>query len=631
MNRLLSIALALGTFIVFLNSKTYSEEASETVIDASAFGAVPDDGKDDFVAIRAALAACQGKPHPRLVLAPGVYNFTKMTQPDRRVFEATEIDDLTIDGQGATLIFSGRANPFFFKKCRNLKLKNVKIDWDRVPFSQGTVVASTEESIDVEVDPAFPLTGQEKIEALMDYDPETRLPLANLDIFAGAIQSVEPTGPQSLRITFKHTEDPLKRLDQVLDKKKFLASPNVEKAMHKSKYIKALTGKLVVLRHEVYGSFAIDLDHCENVSLENVSIYACPGMGIHAGATKDITCDRVEVRIKPGSGRLMSTTADCQYYTFCSGTITLRDGYYEGMGDDGLNVTSKYRAVTKVASPTSILAAVPSKVPAWQGEPPAPGEKLVFQSGADMKPMGTATVKASVWDPNAKAFSIQFEQPLPGLKENDLFYSETYMPKVRVSNCTFQGMRSRAILLSTRDAKITDCKIRGPGYAGVFLKGGLRHGVEGPASSDVEIRNCTFEGCGGAAIYAYADGPGRPAGALERIVIEGNTIRAIPKLAAQRFAKDHPGWMHWSAGICLLSTKDGRIANNVFENAATAIFLFNDDGIVIEGNRSNPPAAVVVDEATCKSVTIGGTNEGLKLQPATEETKPDLQYVNDIR
>lgn len=611
MNRLFPFALAIGLPFGLLTSKAYSAEDSETVIEAPAFGALPDDGKDDFDGIRAALAACEGKPRPRLVLAPGVYVFSEgKLGRFKRVFEATGMDDLTIDGQGATLVFSGHTNPFFFAKCRRLTLRNFKIDWDRMPFSQGKVVAATEQSMDVKVEDEYPVTGRERYQGVTDYDPETRLPLANVEAYhPSAIESVKLLGPQLLRVTLRKQVEP-------------------EKEAHKNKYLMASVGKLVVLRHEIYGNFAIDLLRCEDVNLENVSIYTCPGMGIHASMSKNITSDHVEVRIKPGSGRLMSTTADCQFYIFCSGTIAIRDGFYEGMGDDGLCVAQKYRMVKKVLSPTSILAVLP--VAGWPGALPAPGEMLNFINGADMVPKGAATVRAARWDEQEKGFVIEFDKPLSGVSEKDLLYSGSYMPKLVISKSTFQGMRARGAIFSTGDVRITDCTFRGMGYPGILLNGGLRHGAEGPAPSDVEIRNCRFEGCGGAAIYAYADNVDMPAGTLNQIVIEGNTIRDIPSLTAQRFVKDHPEWVHWTSGICLLSVKDGRIANNVIEGRSSAIYLRNDADIVIEGNRATPPAPVIVDEATCKEITFGGTNDGLKRQTATAEIKPDLQYVNDL-
>lgn len=588
-----------------------AEDVPSTTIDASTFGAKPDDGRDNFDAIRAALAACEGKPHPHLVLAPGVYHFATDLVSTHRVFEAKGIDDLTIDGQGATLVFRGHANPFYFEKCKRLALRNVKVDWDRVPFSQGKVVAATANSIDVQVDPDYPITGSERIQAFMDYDPETHLPLANLDVFEGGMESVKTLGPQLLRITLRHRSER-------------------EKEAHQGKYLQASVGKLVVLRHEVYGNYGIDLTQCEDVTLDNVSIYACPGMGIHASLTRNITCNHVEVRIKPGSGRLMSTTADCQYYTFCSGTITIRDGFYEGMGDDGFNATAKYRAVLKVAGPSTIQIAVPV-LKGWQGPLPAPGEKLVFQDAVSMALKGTAVVRAAKWSDADKAFVVDLETPLSGIAPKDLVYNETYLPKVLITKSTFQGMRSRAVLLSTHDVKVEDCKFRGMGYPAILLKGGLRHGAEGPVPASVEIRNCLFEGCGGAAVYGYADSMKRLAGALNNIVIEGNTVRDIPSLSAQRFAKEHPAWVHWSSGICLISAKECRIANNVFENRGPAIYLRNGEDITIEGNKANPPATVIIDDPTCKNITVAASNEGIKREAAAADIKPDLEYINDMR
>ncbi len=583
--------------------------AASNVIDVTAFGAKAEAGFDNFDAVRAAIAACKGVDHPRMVFPAGTYYFSKDKLPTNRlVFDFKDVNDLTIDGQGATLIFAGKANAFAFLRCNNLTVRNLKIDWDRVPFSQGKVFATGDHSIDVQVDAAYPINGTEKVQGMMDYDPETHLPLANLDVFGSAIASVKLLGPQQLRITLKPRSV-------------------AEKEAHQNKYLAAMLNKLVVLRHEVYGSYGFDFGRCNNVTLENISVYACPGMAIHASLSSNISSDHVEVRIKPGSGRLMSTTADCQYYTFCSGTISVKNGFYENMGDDGFNATAKYRAITKVVDAKTIETALPTK--GWQGPAPEKGEKLVFQNKGDLSRKATATVVSGKWDEAKKAFVVQFDAPVTGLAEGDLWYSETYLPKVSITDSTFQGMRSRAILLST-EAKVSKCTIRGSGYPGVLLKGGLRHGAEGPSPENIEISDCTFEGCGGAAIYGYSDGMDRAAGALSNIVIERNTIRDIPALAAQRFEGEHPTWMHWASAISLISTKGARITGNTIENYKTAIYLRRCADVVVDGNSLKPAGTALVDDASCTGIAFK-ENPGITREAASAEIRPDLEYVNDMR
>ena len=60
------------------------------------------------------------------------------------------------------------------------------IDWERPPFSIGTVTAKGDKSFDVRVLDEFPVKGGEPVQAFMDYDPKTRLPRRHgLDVYHG--------------------------------------------------------------------------------------------------------------------------------------------------------------------------------------------------------------------------------------------------------------------------------------------------------------------------------------------------------------------------------------------------------------------------------------------------------------
>jgi hypothetical protein len=122
----------------------------------------------------------------------------------------------------------------------------------------------------------------------------------------------------------------------------------------------------------------------------------------------------------------------------------------------------------------------------------------------------------------------------------------------------------------------------------------------------------------------------RAAGALSNIVIERNTIRDIPALAAQRFEGEHPTWMHWASAISLLSTKDAKITGNTIENYKTAVYLRRCAEVVIDGNSLKPAGTAVVDEGSCTGITFG-ENTGLTREAASAEIRPDLEYVNDMR
>lgn len=606
---ILSLACLLGPMTMRADVPPPAAEVSVTD-----FGAEPDDGQDDSKGIQAAIEHCRMSQCHRLVLPRGRYDFSEAQLPaKKRAFGFQGFNGITVDGNGSTLLFRGRVNPFCFEKCRDVVLKNVVIDWERPYFSQGKVLRADGLTFEVKVDANYPVDGTEKFEALMDYDPETRFPIGNIDILANSgIASCRLLRPQVLQITLKQAKDT-----------KF-----TKRATHFLDSMKKLPGKLLVLRHVVYGNYGVDLIECPNSRLENVTIYSVPGMGIHAQQCGDVSLRRVQVRIRPDSGGLMSTTADCQFYTHCTGTISIEDSYFEGMGDDGLNVTAKYRTVSKIVNRNTIEAIYVA--PFWRGPTPRPGEKLEFSGSRDLLFHGDATVKTASWDNEARIFRIELTEPLAKVTVGDYLAVQTYLPKVRVLRSTFRGMRARAMLFSTRDVLVENCNIEAPAFAGIMLMGGMRSGFQGPATRQVVIRNNSFDGCGGAAVYVDASVPAPGIGAHRDLTIEGNTIRENPHLATLRFKKDNPNWVYWNSAICLTAIDGVVIRSNTVSGYHPAVFLANAANVEITGNTFTDDTTLVINPKEAGSIHEHG-NHGLTVETTASAYDFNLNYINILR
>src|SRR5262249_31740032 len=158
---------------------------------------------------------------------------------------------------------------------------------------------------------AYPVAGGEQIKAFMEYDPENGRPLRGGHEAYDAVVSTASIRPQLLRVR--------------------LGRP-----------IPVTPGVLLVLRHEVFGHNAFDCIDCSGVQVEKVTSYTCPGMGLWALHCENLRIRQCRVMIRPGSGRLMSTTADATHFNTCKGTVEVSDCLFEGMGDDALNAHGRY-------------------------------------------------------------------------------------------------------------------------------------------------------------------------------------------------------------------------------------------------------------------------------------------------
>ena len=526
---------------------------------ATSFG-VPDDGHDDTVAFLAAFKEAQAKGEKRIVIPPGRYHLRSDGNPQRpdTLLPLARWDGLTLDGPGVELVMSGSSRVFAFSECRDITIRGLTVDWARPPFSEGTVAATAARHFDVRVLETDPVKGGEPVGAFMTYHPDTRLPDGrDLDVY-NSVERTELIAPQVLRV-------PLTR------------------------EIPVPVGKLLVLRHQVYAGGTFAFHRCSDVTVKDVTVYCTPGMGLVCGVCTDVSLDRFNVLIRPGSKRLMSATADATHFSGCKGTVSLDHCTFEGMGDDGVNVKSGlYLIVRKRLDERSVLGQHNLKMT----DLPDPGDTMEMAHVDTLSAFASGTVRRASLEPGEEHLHrVEFEKPLPAeLREGDVLGNASRVPKLRMRHCTVRNNRARGVLCQTRDALIEDCTFSHCTGAGIMVLTEAVHFFESIGTRDVTVRRNLFEGCsqgaaaGEAALVAlaYLKGytyPAKP-GVHRDVTFEGNRIVETDESAI--FAVGVDGLKVLGNTIekaCLRSSRD---------SGHHAIRVQDCARVVVEGNTIDP-------------------------------------------
>lgn len=525
-------------------------------LEVTRFGAVPNDGQDDTVAFLAAFKEAQAKGEKRIVIPKGRYDLRADGNPARpdALFPITGMDGLMIDGQGAELMMTGKAAIFAFANCQNVTVRGLTVDWTRPPFSEGTVIATAPRHFDVKVPDAYPVKGGEPVGAFMTYHPDTRLPDGrDLDVY-GSVERTELLAPQVLRV-------------------------------HLNREIPVPVGKLLVLRHQVYGGNSFGFYRCANVTVSNVTIHCAPGMGLVCGVSTNVTLQRFNVQIRPGSGRLMSATADATHFSGCKGTVLLEDCTFEGMGDDGANIKSGlYLIIRKRLDDHAVLAQHNLKFP----DLPDAGDTMEMVHTDTLSAFAAGTVRQAKLEPGeGNMHRVEFAEPLPAeLREGDLLGNASRVARLRMRRCTVRANRARGVLCQTRDALIENCTFQNCTSAGVLVLTEAVYFYESIGTRNVIVRNNRFENCnrGAAAAeaalcaLAYLKGytyPAKP-GVHRDVTLEGNQIVGTDE-----------------SGIFAVGVDGLKVRGNTIERAGLraarehggkAIWIQDCARVVVEGN-----------------------------------------------
>ena len=90
-----------------------------------------------------------------------------------------------------------------------------------------------------------------------------------------------------------------------------------------------------------------------NLTLKNVSLFAGPGAAtIWWKNSGQIIVDGFQVKIKPGSNRLVSTAADALHMADNTAMVLIQNSFIEGMGDDAINIYNKMVKVQSIEGTT---------------------------------------------------------------------------------------------------------------------------------------------------------------------------------------------------------------------------------------------------------------------------------------
>lgn len=578
---------------------------SRLVYDASTFGVIPDT-KADMAALVAQMldkikAECEGKS-VTIRLAPGTYHFypdgavhkeyyisNHDQHKDRPVGIAIEeIESLTLDGQGADLIFHGRMLPVSIVGTNKCTLRNLSIDFATPHIAQAEVIKNSPEGITFRVAPwvnarinsygGFEHSGEGWTHRPgwgIAFDPDTRHIVYNTADIGTPVQQV-----------------------MQIDEHTFCAPAWKDSRLKE--------GTIVAMRTYDRPSPGIFVSHATDTRLENVKVHYAEGMGLLAQMSEDITLDGFSVCLRGDNDpRYFTTQADATHFSGCKGKIRSINGLYEAMMDDAINVHGTYLKVMERIDDHTLRARYMHSQ-AWGFDWGYPGDKVQFVRSRTMELVGdkftTEITEISEYPKNAensnnprpfalrgathgaKEFIIRFADALPEeINSNEGYGIEnlTWTPEVYFAGNTIRNNRARGTLFSTPKRTVVENNLfdHTSGTA-ILLCGDCNGWYETGACREVIIRHnrfvnaltCMFQFTN-AVISIY---PEIPSLAEQKIYFHGGKKNAIRIVNNDFDTFDNP--------LLYAKSVDGLLweKNNVQKNEDFTPFHWNKANILLE-------------------------------------------------
>lgn len=436
-------------------------------------------------AIRAALEAVKAEKASKLVLPGGKlyirpdkayekYQFISNNDESlkRIAFQLDGFENLTIEGNGTELIFTGFISPFNLEDCRNVTIENLSIDFTRPFHSEGTITNVFDGGFDIsfaeeygaEVNNGL-LRFRDKegktypYGSMLEFDVNRREPAYYAqDIWIWGGMPVTKNEDGSFRFTGK---------DKV-----------------------GTPGNIMIFGALARYNPAFTLADCNGVTLRNVNIYHCGGMGVIAQRSRNIELNKVDV--VPPAGRMVSATADATHFVNCGGYLRMIDCTFKNQKDDATNIHGLYMAVDSVMAPDKMMVR-------WHNSGQygvdfiRPGMTLELVDNENLNTYARREVK-DVKRLNKIFTEVTLTEPLPeGVKKRHVVAADDEYPEVLIKGCHFSGNRARGLLLGSRGKTvIEDNYFHIPGSA-ILFEGDGNYWWEQSGVRDVEIINNVFE------------------------------------------------------------------------------------------------------------------------------------------
>lgn len=466
------------------------------------FGAKPYTYENCVVQLQTAIQTCKATGAKVLLFDKGRYDiwpegaakkeyFISNTSTEREcpskvktiglLFE--DMQNLHIEGQGATLMFHGEMTTMSVENCQHLVFHNLHIDFERPAGSELTYTRAEPGYVEVQT------------------HRDTRYEIVNgrMNLYGegwkcGPNQCIEFDHELN---TFSYTEgwNILSRAQATE------VSPGIIRFSVPADFCPKV-GNVLTIRDIIRDQVGMFIYHSKDITLQDMQMHYMHGLGIISQYSENLTFRKLQCCPRSESGRILAASADMTHFSGCKGKIILDSCYFSGAHDDPINVHgTNLRAIEKVNDHTLNLRFMHGQSYGFQAY--YEGDTVAFVKASTMERLSTARVE-SIHKLSEYIWQVRFDREIPQWLElgHDCVENLTWTPEVEITNNYFTRTATRGTLVSTpRKVVIRNNTYYKTGMSAILIEGDAEGWFESGPVCDVLIEGNTFVDC------AYNGGP----------------------------------------------------------------------------------------------------------------------------
>lgn len=392
--------------------------------------------------------------------------------------------DITLDFNGARLIFYGKIQPFLIADSENITIKNVSVEYNRPPYTEFEIVECGENYVYLKKlnekstffveDGNLVMTGENWENRSLykepcffqAFDMDTREGKGLALAIVGKEIALDPTYPFEVRQYIPSMCGELLKLEGKL-------------------WDSWTKGTMLCYAHEKRTLSSIYTFDSSNITIKNYQIINGAGMGISTNHSRNIYINNLKLLNDKKSNGIITNAADPIHSIACSGDYVITDSIIEGMIDDGLNVHSAFYSFENAENNIMYLKNK-GHTSAYLG---IFGEcdKIAVYNGPTMEKTAEYTVK-SVKVLDKDNIKLELYERVGDHRENDLIENLSCQANITIKNTRFGKANSHIRLQSRGKILIENCEIGLP----VLLTGDGSYWFESSPVQDLTFKNVSF-------------------------------------------------------------------------------------------------------------------------------------------